>query len=595
MEEEKKLTKTYDIRLLKRLGKYLVKYKKFLIVSTLLVLISMGIEISLPYLTKLAIDNYIIVKDIEGVKRIAFLFISLLILSTLVSYGYIYAVAYAGQSAMRDLRMEVFSHLQKLPISFFDKNPVGRLVTRTANDVNRLTDFFTEVVVGFFRDGFLLIGIIVMMLRLSPRLAFISFIVIPPLAFAVSIFRIKIRKAFRKLRVALAKINAYLNENITGMKETQLFNREDLNYKEFRDINFTHYRANMDQVVVFGVFMAIVPLLAAAGTAIILFYGGYGVIGNVMSLGVLVAFLSYIGMFFRPIHELAQKFDIMQGAMAACERIFLLLDEKSEDRKSQCLELTRKGFIKGSRLNSKTIHEDIEFRNVWFKYNKEWVLKDVSFKVEKGETVAIVGPTGAGKTSLASLLLRFYEPQKGTIFADGVDIRNIDKLSLRSNIGFVMQSTFLFGGSVKDNIRLWNPEISKEKVKEISLQVNIDKFIKRLPQGYETDVKERGIAVSEGEKQLISFARALIFNPSIIILDEATSSIDTDTEILIQDATKRLVAGRTSIVIAHRLSTIKDVKRIIVLHKGEIVEQGTHSELLDKKGLYYALYRLQYR
>lgn len=594
MEEEKKLSKTYDIRLLKRLGKYLVKYKKFLIVSTLLVLISMGIEISLPYLTKLAIDNYIIVKDIEGVKRIALIFISLLILSTFVSYGYIYAVAYAGQSAMRDLRMEVFSRLQKLPISFFDKNPVGRLVTRTANDVNRLTDFFTEVVVGFFRDGFLLIGIIVMMLRLSPRLAFISFIVIPPLALAVSIFRIKIRKAFRKLRVALAKINAYLNENITGMKETQLFNREDLNYKEFRDINFTHYRANMDQVVVFGVFMAIVPLLAAAGTAIILFYGGYGVIGNVMSLGVMVAFLSYIGMFFRPINELAQKFDIMQGAMAACERIFLLLDEKSE--MPRFIGVAEKpSTVNRQPLTANHIHRDIEFRNVWFKYNKEWVLKDVSFKVEKGETVAIIGPTGAGKTSLASLLLRFYEPQKGTIFADGVDIRNIDKLSLRSNIGFVMQNTFLFGGSVEDNIRLWNPEISKEKVKEISLQVNIDKFIKRLPQGYETDVKERGIAVSEGEKQLISFARALIFNPSIIVLDEATSSIDTDTEILIQDATKRLVAGRTSIVIAHRLSTIKDVRRIIVLHKGEIVEQGTHSELLDKKGLYYALYRLQYR
>ncbi len=521
--------------------------------------------------------------DLKGVRFMAMLFLGILILSFLSNFSQVYLIQYTGQKFMFDLRMRLFSHLQTLSVSFFDKNPVGRLVTRVSNDVEVLSEMFSSVLITFFKDIFMLVGIVIILLRLNVRLALVSFTLIPLIVYVTMYFRIKARDAFRMVRLRLAKINVSLQENISGMRVVQMFVREKENYKRFSKINHDYFLANMRQIVIFATFRPLIEIISASAVALIIWYGGGQVIMEAISLGTLVAFLSYVQMFFRPIRDLSEKFNTLQAAMASSERIFLLMDTKNT-----ILE-------PGEPVELGKIDGKVEFKNVWFSYDTEYVLRDVTFEVRPGESVAIVGATGAGKTSIINLLERFYEVKKGTILIDGVDIRRMRKSDLRSNIGLVMQDVFLFAGDIQGNVRLGNSSISDEEVRRATEYANASGFIKKLDGEYSAEVKERGVTLSAGQRQLLSFARALAFDPSILVLDEATSNIDTETEVLIQDALQRLMKGRTSIIIAHRLSTIQRVNRIIVLHKGEIVEEGTHQELLKKRGIYYRLYQLQYK
>ncbi len=519
--------------------------------------------------------------DIAGVKRIAYIFLILLFTHLGLTFASIFALAYTGQMVMYRIRKNIFTHLQRLRISFFDRIPSGRLVTRTTNDAEKLNEFFTDVLTGFFQDVFLCLGVMIVMFRLQPKLSLVTYALLPIIAIVITIFRIKVRKVYHKVRELLSKLNSRLAEYLNGIKVIQLFNQERGVREDFGDVNENYYRANIRQIIVYGVFRPSIDLLASIGIALIIWYGGGEVIKNAITLGMLVAFISYIEMFFRPIQDISERFNIAEDAMVASERVFTLLDNKEGELNT--------GKIKKARLGGK-----IEFRNVWHRYNGEWILKDLSFLVNPKERIAIVGPTGAGKTSIISLLPRFYECEKGTILIDDVPISEYDLDSLRRNTGIVMQDVFLFAGSIKDNIKLHNSDIKDNDIKLVSEYVNADKFITKLPQTYDTDVKERGTRLSIGERQLLSFARALATDPTILILDEATSSVDSETEALIQDAISKLLQERTSIVIAHRLSTIKTVDRIMVIDKGRIIEEGRHNDLIKKKGMYYALYKLQY-
>ena len=522
-------------------------------------------------------------KDISGVKKIALIFFSILLLGFGFNYGQVYLMQYTGQKLMYDLRMKVFSHLQKLSLSFFDSNPVGRLVTRATNDVEVLNEMFTELLINLFKDIFILLGIVVVLIHINWRLALISFVVIPLTAWATMVFRLKARDAFRLVRLKIARINSSLNENISGMRVVQIFNRQMENYKRFSRINHENFLANMQQIKVFAVFRPIIEIIGSLGIALLVWYGGGKVISETLSLGSLVAFLSYIQMFFRPIRDISEKYNTMQAAMASSERIFLLLDEKPMIKDPP--QPKRPPKVEGR----------VEFSGVWFAYQpNNWVLKDIDLSVEPGKSVAIVGATGVGKTSIINLLERFYAPQRGEIKVDGINIAKMDRAQLRSQMGLVMQDVFLFAGDIKGNIRLGKEEISDERVAEMAKVANAHQFIRRLPGGYDEEVKERGITLSTGQRQLLSFARALAFDPHILVLDEATANIDTETESLIQDALLKLMEGKTSIIIAHRLSTIRHCDRILVMHKGRIVEEGSHTQLLRKKGLYYRLYQLQY-
>jgi ABC-type multidrug transport system fused ATPase/permease subunit len=448
--------------------------------------------------------------------------------------------------------------------------------------VEVLSEMFSSVLITFFKDIFMLIGIVLVMLRLNARLALVSFVVIPLIVYVTMYFRIKVRDAFRLVRLRIAKINASLQENISGMRVVQMFTRESENYRRFAKINHDYFLANMRQIVIFAIFRPLIEVISAAAIALVIWYGGGQVLLEAISLGTLVAFLSYVQMFFHPIRDLSEKFNTLQAAMASSERIFLLMD-------------TREAIPEPAKPSTNKIKGAVEFKNVRFSYGAEDVLRDVSFKVEPGESVAIVGATGAGKTSIINLIERFYDVADGVITIDGVDIREYAKSDLRSSIGLVMQDVFLFAGDVVGNIRLGNTDISDQDVRKAAEYANASQFIEKLNGGYSAEVKERGVTLSAGQRQLLSFARALAFEPPILILDEATSNIDTETEALIQDALGRLMKGRTSIVIAHRLSTIQRVNRIIVLHKGRKVEEGTHQELLKKRGMYYRLYQLQYK
>lgn len=523
-------------------------------------------------------------QDISGITKVALQFLALIALSFIFNYIQVFILYLTGQKIIYNMRKELFSHLQKLSLSFYDKNPVGRLVTRVTNDMENLNEMYTGVLVNLFKDVFLLAGIIAVMLLMNFKLALISFTVIPLIVFAAAIFRNKAREAYRLVRVKLAKINSTLSENISGMRIIQIFKKETFKYNEFEGINQEHKAASMRELFVFAVFRPSMDLIYSLALALLIWYGGAKVLGNTLSFGILFAFVNYIDSFFKPIMDLTEKFNILQSAMASSERIFLLLDEEEGIKNSE--QPISPGRIKG----------EIEFKNVWFAYNEEnWVLRDVSFKIKSGETAAFVGATGAGKTSIISLISRLYDIQKGEILIDGINIKEIDKYELRKQIGTVLQDVFLFSGDIAGNIRLNSTEISDEKIREVAQYVNADKFIEKLPRGYQEEVKERGATLSSGQRQLLAFARALAFNPSILVLDEATSNIDTETEMLIQDAIKKVIVNRTTIVIAHRLSTIQHADNIIVLHKGKIREVGTHQELLDKKGMYYDLYLLQYK
>lgn len=523
-------------------------------------------------------------QDIRGVIRLVFFFLGCLVLIFIFRYAQMYLLQYTGQKVMFDMRMKLFSHLQKLNVSFFDKNPVGRLVTRVTNDVAVINEMFTNVIVSLFSDIFILIGVVGIMFYLNWKLAAVIMLVTPILVVVTVVFRNRIRRAYRWVRVTVAKINAYLAENISGIRVVQLFVREKENSRRFGIINRENFNAYMAQLLVFATFRPLIDLVYACAMALIIWYGGGRVIEQTLTFGALVAFLAYVEKFFQPIRDLSEKYNILQAAMASAERIFLLLDKKGE------LEVST-----GDR-KLQSISGNVDFEHVWFAYdNDNYVLKDISFSVEAGESLAIVGATGAGKTSLINLLLRFYDVQKGSIRLDGMDIKDLDRNSLRRNIGVVLQDVFLFSGSIRRNIALSREDMRDHELEEIARYVNADRFINRIPDGFSAEVKERGVALSQGEKQLLAFARALAYNPRVLILDEATSSVDSETEALIQDALARLMKKRTFIVIAHRLSTIERINNIIVLHRGRIVERGTHRELLEKKGYYHDLYRIQFK
>lgn len=591
MHEEEVLGKAYDARLMRRLLRYLRPYRWHVALGILLSIVVSGMEAVRPYFTKIAVDVNIANKDKEGLLVTALLFLGVLIVRGIVQYFNAYLTQWIGQRTIFDLRMEVFRHLQNLSLRFFDKNPIGRLITRVTNDVEVLNDMFSSGIVMVFSDVFTIIGILYFMFNMNWELALVSLSVLPFLFYGTFLFRRKAREAYREVRSQIARINAFMQEHITGMVVNQLFNREKKSYDKFASVNAAHRDANIKSIFYYALFYPGVDLIGAVAVGLIIWYSGLNALDGTITLGTVMAFLQFNEMFWRPIRDLSEKYNILQTAMASSERIFQLLDDKSVLN------------VHPSPVPLGKVRGNVEFRNVWFAYNTpmdgerypEWVLKDISFAIKSGQTVAIVGHTGAGKTSIINLLSRFYEIQKGEILIDGVNIQHVRPEELRKHIAVVLQDVFLFSGDIKGNIHLGNQSISLDRVKAAARIVGAHRFIEALPGGYDAEVKERGSTLSVGQKQLISFARALAHDPAILVLDEATSSVDTETELLIQSAIRKLLSGRTSIVIAHRLSTIQRADKIIVLHKGEIREMGTHQELLGLNGIYKRLYELQYK
>jgi ATP-binding cassette subfamily B multidrug efflux pump len=571
--------------------KSLKPYRWYVALGILLSVLVSAMEAVRPYFTKIAVDVNIAQQDKHGLLMTTLYFFAVLVVRGVLQFFSAYLTQWIGQRTIFDLRMQIFEHLQKLGLKFFDKNPIGRLITRVTNDVEVLNEMFSSGIVMVFSDVFTIIGILYFMFTMNWQLALISLSVLPILFYATFLFRRKARESYRDVRLQVARINTFMQEHITGMLVDQIFNREKKSYQKFSDINAAHRDANIKSIFYYALFYPGVELIGAIAVGLIIWYSGVEAIGGAITLGTVMAFFQFNEMFWRPIRDLSEKYNIMQTAMASSERIFKLLDDKTiiEDPKIP---------VKLDGLLGK-----IEFQNVWFAYNQsednsnnhEWILKNVSFVINPGETIAIVGHTGAGKSTIINLLSRFYEIQQGKILIDGIDIREVDQQELRKYISLVHQDVFLFSGDIKSNINLGNETIKIDRVKAAARVVGLNNFIDTLPHRYSEEVKERGATLSVGQKQLISFARALAFNPKILILDEATSSVDTETEILIQHAIQKLLKGRTSIVIAHRLSTIQRANKIIVLHKGEVREMGTHQELLAQAGIYYKLYQLQYK
>jgi len=656
MQEEQTLGKAYDSALMRRLLKYAKPYWVWILCCIFLLLVVAAIDLATPYVIKVAIDDHILaanrayvvmegstehpalvtiqgygllredrLEDLPGgprlelvkaegkhflqsadgdfvlelspeelrelrryevsaILRLGLFLLVLLTVGFVLNYGQVYLLQYTGQRIIFDIRQDLFSHIQRLALRFFDGQPVGRLVTRVTNDIENLNEMYTGVLVNLFKDVFMVLGIIIVMFRLDTRLAFTSLSVLPVIVVMTAIFRTKARAAYRETRVRLARINANFAETISGMRVVQIFRQERRKFKEFEEINRDHYRASMRELMVYAVFRPAINMMDLLAKVLLFWVGGSLLLSRSIEFGVVYAFVSYMEMMFRPINDLTEKFNIMQASMASAERIFLIKDEEPAIKEPE--NPVPLGEVMGR----------IEFKNVWFAYvGGEWVLRDVSFTVEPGQTVAFVGATGAGKTTIMNLLTRFYDIQKGQILIDGKDIRTLRKEELRRSIGLVMQDVFLFSGTIAENIRLWNPEITREQIEEVARYVNAHHFIEKLPRKYDEPVTERGSTLSAGQRQLIAFARTLAYDPAILILDEATANIDTETEQLIQDALPKLLKGRTSLVVAHRLSTIQDADQIIVLHKGKIREMGTHQELLAQKGLYYNLFLLQYK
>ena len=583
-DEEEELGKVYDRVLMKRLLSYLKPYTFQLIIISFLMVGTTLSRLAGPILMQIGIDEYITPGELEGLGLIAGFLVLGLVGEFVFAYLEEYRMQMIGQHVMRDLRKNLFSHLQRLDVQYFDRNPVGRLMTRVMGDVQVLNELFTSGVITVFGNLLSILGIMVAMLLYNWKFALVTFTVIPIIFIATLVYQIYSRRAFREQRKQLARINAFLQENIVGMNTMKLFAQERRSYLRFNERNRRYLAANLKSIFYFSIFHPLIEVTASLATAVVIWYGGGQIVQDALTFGVLVAFIRLAERFFWPIRELSEKYTIFQNAMASSERIFHLLD-------------TEPSIVSTADKSSKeTLKGEIEFRNVWFAYNDEdYVLRDVSFKVNQGEKVALVGHTGAGKTSIINLLCRFYEINKGQILIDGVDIREMNLEELRNAISIVQQNIFLFSETIERNISLGNTSISTAQVQRASENVHLDRFVQKMPNKYGTEIKEDGGGLSVGQKQLVAFARALASDPSILILDEATSSVDTETEILIEDALSRLMENRTSVVIAHRLSTIQNADKIIVMHRGEIRETGTHNELLQKNGIYYRLYQLQYK
>ncbi len=630
-QEEEVLGKAYDSRLMKRLLGYLRPYKWQVVVALCSIVLKAGADVLGPFLTKTAIDKYLSSasahnhsildrflssRPLVGIAQLGFCYLLLLLVSFGLEYTQTYLMQWTGLKVMFDLRSQIFRHLQHMHIGFFDKNPVGRLVTRVTTDVDALNEMFTSGVVAIFEDVFVLAGILLIMLGMNWWLALITFSVLPLIFWATMVFRKSVRDSYRRIRTAIARINAYLQEHVTGMVVLQLFNREKRAYNSFDRVNAQHMDAFKDAIMAYALYYPVVEILSSVAIAMVIYFGGFGVLRGAVTIGVLTAFMQYAQRFFRPIQDLSDKYNILQGAMASSERVFKLLDTPVE-------------IISPEQPRQASGAGRIEFDHVWFAYRQietgedgqpaiatsatttaagnghpaeelkpghfDWILRDVSFTIEPGETVAIVGHTGAGKTTIISLLMRFYDIQKGAIRIDGVDIRQMELNDLRRRFGVVLQDPFLFTGTIENNIRLGSSWITDEEIETAAENVNVADFVRSLPEGFKAPVLERGSTMSTGQKQLISFARALAHNPKILVLDEATSSVDTETEIRVREALTRMVEGRTSVIIAHRLSTIQRADKIIVMHKGHVREVGSHQELLAQRGIYWKLYQLQYK
>src|SRR6202050_1235658 len=640
--EEEVLGKAYDSRLMRRLLTYLRPYRWQVTIAIFSIILKSFCDVLGPYLVKVAVDRYLApVKGAasgwwswlssqpgRGIAQISAIYFSLLGVTFVFEFLQTYFMQWTGQKVMFDLRSQIFRHLQRMHVAFYDQNPVGRLVTRVTTDVDALNEMFTSGVVSIFEDLFVLLGILGIMLCMNWKLALITFAVLPFIVVATKIFRDKVRDSYRRIRTAIARINSYLQEHVSGMVVLQLFNRERKAYQRFSEINRSHMDAYKDAILAYAMYYPVVDFFSAIAIACVIWWGGQDIIRGVVarsvsiefsrhslvsfhmvataaSLGVLIAFTQYALRFFRPIMDFSEKYNILQSAMAASERIFRLLDTPVQ-------------VISPAVTKSPEGPGRIEFDHVWFAYREapeesgtesgetearggtratrpDWVLRDVTFAIEPGETVAIVGHTGAGKTTLISLLLRFYDVQKGAVRIDGVDVKDMDLVDLRSRFGVVLQDPFLFSGTIGGNIRLGTKRIQDADVEQAAEDVNLADFIRALPKGFDEEVRERGSTLSTGQKQLISFARALAHEPKILILDEATSSVDTETEFRVRDALNRMVEGRTSLIIAHRLSTVQRADKIIVMHKGQVREMGTHQQLLAQRGIYFKLYQLQYK
>ncbi len=617
--------KALDRRLLGRLLRYLRPYRMWVGFSVLLMLLGSVVQLAGPAITKLLIDRFIdpttagqvpMAQRLAGIDRLSLLFLATIVGSFLLQFGQMYLMNLTGQRAMNDLRGELYEHLLDLPMSYYDRSSVGWVMTRLTNDVEVLNEMFTSGVVAIFGDFFLLTGIVAFMFYLNATLASVVMIVLPLLVAATMWFRVKARDAYAETRAKLGRMNAFLQENLMGIRVVQMFTREKRNYEHFKGLNGEYRDAFERTIFYYALFFPGVDFLSALALALLIWFGGGGILAGTMTFGTVYAFILYVERFYRPIRDLAEKYNIMQSAMASSERIFRLLDEK--------ITITDPP----QPLFPEPMAGEVAFCNVWFGYEsgptddeetsqrrgmrsvdvneagetgpgtspeREWVLKNVSFQVAPGQRVAIVGATGSGKTTIISLLTRLYDVQRGCIRLDGMDIREMDLARLRASVGVVLQDVFLFSGTIEGNLRLGEERISREHVEAAARHVNADPFIRRLPDGYDSRVEERGSTLSAGQRQLLAFARALAFDPTILVLDEATSSVDTETEVLIQDALDKLMAGRTTIVIAHRLSTIQKADQIIVLHKGEVREVGSHAELLAAGGIYHRLYQLQYQ
>jgi len=589
IQEEEALGKAYDGRLMRRLLRYLAPYKWKVVLAIFLLVSAAGLQIIGPWLIQMALDDAIPTGDGELLATLAIAYL----VATVGTFGFQYAQAlvttWLGQQVMYDLRTEIFRRLQELDLQFYDRNPVGRLMTRITSDVESLNELFSSGVVAIFGDLFTLLFIVSAMLLMDWQLALVTFSVLPLVIWSASVFRSRIRAAYRDIRVRLARINSFLQERITGISVVQLFNREEAESRELDRVNRDYLQAHLRSITYYALFFPVVELFTAIALALIIWYGGFAIIQENTSVGVVTAFLLYARRFFRPIQDLSEKYNVLQGAMASSERIFRLVD-----RESVIQDPTDPESL------PERLQGEIEFRDVWFAYGSDekgepdWILKGVSFRARPGEKVALVGHTGAGKTTLINLLMRFYDPQRGEILVDGVPVRQVRQAQLRDRIGLVLQDVFLFSEDVRYNIRMGNREISEERVRAAAREVGATAFIERLERGFEQPLGERGASLSVGERQLISFARALAFDPEILVLDEATSSVDSEIEARIDAATARIMEGRTSIIIAHRLSTVQGADRILVMHHGELREEGSHDELLARGGLYARLHELQF-